>query len=103
MKSVKATEKSERGKKEKSERKKDRLKEKHPLQTHVGNGSIYNNFCCGKLSILCLSSVSCPSSSRVSAVVLLSEAVRCAPVLYQSVRLGIGVVALFQVSSGVQQ
>ena len=27
----------------------------------------------------------------------------CVPVLYQSVRLGIGVVALFQVSSGVQQ
>lgn len=97
MKGVKATEKSERGNKEKSERKKDRLKEKHPLQTHVRNSSIYNNFCCGKLSVLCLSSASCPSSSSVSAVVL------CVPVLYQSVRLGIGVVALFQVSSGVQQ
>lgn len=97
MKGVKATEKSERGNKEKSERKKDRLKEKHPLQTHVRNSSIYNNFCCGKLSVLCLSSASCPSSSSVS------EAVLCVPVLYQSVRLGIGVVALFQVSSGVQQ
>lgn len=103
MKGVKATEKSERGNKEKSERKKDRLKEKHPLQTHVRNSSIYNNFCCGKLSVLCLSSASCPSSSSVSAVVLLSETVLCVPVLYQSVRLGIGVVALFQVSSGVQQ
>lgn len=66
MKSVKVTEKSKRGKKEKSERKKDRLKEKHPLQTHVRNGSIYNNFCCEILSILCLSS---PSSSSVSAAV----------------------------------
>lgn len=103
MKSVKVTEKSKRAKKEKSERKKDRLKEKHPLQTHVGNGSIYNNFCCEILSILWLSSVSCPCFSRVSTVVLLSEAVRCVPVLYQSVRLGIGVVALFQVSSRVQQ
>lgn len=85
MKSVKATEKSDRGKKEKSERKKDRLKEKHPLQTHVRNGSIYNNFCCGKLSILCLSSVSCPSSSGVSAVVLLSEAVHCVSQCYTRV------------------
>lgn len=85
MKRVKATEKSERGKKEKSERKKDRLKEKHPLQTHVRNGSIYNNFCCGKLSILCLLSVSCPSSSSVSAVVLLSEAVQCVSQCYTKV------------------
>lgn len=85
MRRVKATEKSERGKKEKSDRKKDRLKEKHPLQTHVRNGSIYNNFCCGKLSILCLSSVSCPSSSCVSAVVPLSEAVRCVSQCYTRV------------------
>lgn len=81
MKSVKATEKSERGKKEKSERKKDRLKEKRPLQTHVGNGSIYNNFCCGKLSI---------RSRRLSLVlpppvVLLSDAVRCVSHCYTRV------------------
>lgn len=77
MKSVKATEKSKTGKKEKSERKKDRLKEKHPFQMHVRNGSIYNNFCCGKLSIPCLSSVSCPPPFIVSAVVLLSVVSQC--------------------------
>lgn len=84
MKSVKATEKSERGKKETSERKKDRLKEKQPLQTHVRNGSIYNNFCCGKLFILSRR-LSRPSSSGVFAVVLLSDAVRCVSHCYTRV------------------
>lgn len=54
---------------------------------------MYNHFCCGKVSLW-------PCRPCSLAPPLLRGRV---PVLYQRVRLGVRVVALFQVSSGVQQ
>lgn len=88
MKSAKATEKSERKRKK---REKERLKEKHPLETHVRRA-------------LCTRVCGGGPMSPVPVLVLAGVVqFGLVPVLYQGVGLGVGVVALFQVSSGVQQ